>query len=77
MIIKDTSMNVDQQKQAVEIANMALDTCRMENEIATYIKREMDELLGGYRSDFWILVMSLVSLWEEGGVGFNKVLHFL
>src|SRR5580698_9854268 len=37
VIIKTTSMNLDQQKQVVEIANEALDRCGMENEIATFI----------------------------------------
>uniref|UniRef100_A0A915CLU3 Uncharacterized protein n=1 Tax=Ditylenchus dipsaci TaxID=166011 RepID=A0A915CLU3_9BILA len=46
VVIKSTSMNLDQQKQAVEVANMALDTCGMENEIATFIKTKFDELTG-------------------------------
>ncbi|KAI1717216.1 dynein light chain type 1 domain-containing protein [Ditylenchus destructor] len=46
VIIKATSMNVDQQKQAVEIANMALDSCGMENEIATFVKKKFDEITG-------------------------------
>ena len=39
-------MNLDEQKQHVEIANMALDNCGIENEIATYIKRKLDEISG-------------------------------
>lgn len=46
VIIQQTSFNIDQQKQAVEIANMALDTCIIENEIATFIKQKFDELTG-------------------------------
>uniref|UniRef100_A0A183C5N2 Dynein light chain n=1 Tax=Globodera pallida TaxID=36090 RepID=A0A183C5N2_GLOPA len=34
VVIKATSMNLDQQKQAVEIANIALDTCTLESDIA-------------------------------------------
>lgn len=41
-------MNLDYQRQAVEIANMALDTCQIENEIATFIKRQFDELTGWF-----------------------------
>lgn len=44
VIIKSTSMSLDQQRQAVEIANLALDTCGLENEIATFIKARFDEL---------------------------------
>ncbi|KAE9553653.1 hypothetical protein FO519_003101 [Halicephalobus sp. NKZ332] len=44
--IKRTNMNMDEQKQHVEIANLALDTCGIENEIATTIKSKLDEITG-------------------------------
>ncbi|KAL3108545.1 hypothetical protein niasHT_015467 [Heterodera trifolii] len=46
VVIKATSMNLDQQKQVVEIANIALDTCNLESDIATAIKEKMDEFTG-------------------------------
>lgn len=46
VIIKQTNMNIDEQKQLVEISNMALDTCGIENEIATGIKTKLDEITG-------------------------------
>uniref|UniRef100_A0AC35ERD5 Dynein light chain n=1 Tax=Panagrolaimus sp. PS1159 TaxID=55785 RepID=A0AC35ERD5_9BILA len=46
VIIKQTNMNIDEQKQVVEISNMALDTCGIENEIATGIKTKLDEITG-------------------------------
>uniref|UniRef100_A0A914H076 Dynein light chain n=1 Tax=Globodera rostochiensis TaxID=31243 RepID=A0A914H076_GLORO len=46
VVIKATSMNLDQQKQAVEIANIALDTCTLESDIASSIKKKMDEITG-------------------------------
>uniref|UniRef100_A0AC34QGG9 Dynein light chain n=1 Tax=Panagrolaimus sp. JU765 TaxID=591449 RepID=A0AC34QGG9_9BILA len=44
--IKRTNMNIDEQKQQVEIANFALDTCGIENEIATSIKKSLDGITG-------------------------------
>nr|CAD2200382.1 unnamed protein product [Meloidogyne enterolobii] len=47
VVIRNTSgMNTDLQKQAVEITNIALDTCNLESEIATKIKEQMDEFTG-------------------------------
>ena len=39
-------MNLDEQRQHVEIANIALDSCGIENEIATFIKKKTDEITG-------------------------------
>ncbi len=47
VVIVGSSMNLDQQKQAVEIANEALDRCGTESEIASFIKSRMEELAGG------------------------------
>lgn len=52
VVIKATNFNVDMQKQAVEIANIALDSCGLENEIATYVKTHMDELTGENNGKF-------------------------
>lgn len=46
VVIKQTNLNIDEQKQLVEISNMALDTCGIENEIATGIKTKLDEITG-------------------------------
>ena len=46
VVIVKTSMNLDQQKQAVEIVNIALDTLNLESEISTSIKKQMDEFTG-------------------------------
>uniref|UniRef100_A0A914DTI2 Dynein light chain n=2 Tax=Acrobeloides nanus TaxID=290746 RepID=A0A914DTI2_9BILA len=67
--IKATNMNIDEQKQAVDIANLALDTCGIENEIATKIKKEMDEVTG----HVWHVI---VGRNFGSHVSFEKYIHF-
>jgi len=62
-------MNIDEQMQAVGIANIALDTCGIENEIATKIKREMDE----YTGKTWHVI---VGRNFGSHVSFDKYIHF-
>lgn len=71
VVIVATSMNVDQQKQAVEIANEALDRCGLENEIATFIKQKMEELSG---STWHVLLIYLGFCWR-GPVGHPLPTH--
>ncbi|CAD5221936.1 unnamed protein product [Bursaphelenchus okinawaensis] len=42
--IESTTFNEDKQKQAVEIANHALDICCSESEIASFIKTRFDDI---------------------------------
>jgi hypothetical protein len=44
VVIHATTLDLDLQKSAVEIANQALDTLKLESEVATFVKARFDEI---------------------------------
>uniref|UniRef100_A0A7E4W8D9 Dynein light chain n=1 Tax=Panagrellus redivivus TaxID=6233 RepID=A0A7E4W8D9_PANRE len=67
--IRGTNLSVDEQKQCVEIANIALDTQGIENEIATAIKTKLDDIT----HDTWHVIVG-----RNFGthISFTKYIHF-